>query len=345
MRKLRVWTMVLAALAVASGTALAQERQITGTVTRSAGGQPITEATISVTGSSATAKTNEQGKYSIDVGPGEARLVIRAIGYRSEEVVVEPGQETADAALSEDIFKLEELVVSGQQTGVERRNATTSTAIVTGEDLSQVQAASLDQALQGKLAGADIQQNSGGPGGGLQIRIRGANTAIGSSDPLFVVDGVLYSNATLPSGLFNVTGSSANRGRGELQDDAVNRLADLDPSDIASVEVLKGAAASSIYGSKAANGVVIITTHKGRVGRPRVNVTQRFGFFDLLRGPGFLTFDTTQALAAYGDAVVRPYIRPDGTLPANDFLNQLAGGKPFAWETQASGGGGDVNTK
>ena len=349
MRKLRVWTMVLAALAalaVASGTALAQERQITGTVTRASGGQPVTEATISVTGSSATTKTNEQGKYSIDVGPGEVRLVIRAIGYRSEEVVVGPGQETADAALSEDIFKLEELVVSGQQTGVERRNATTSTAIVTSEDLKQVQAASLDQALQGKLAGADIQQNSGGPGGGLQIRIRGANTAIGSSDPLFVVDGVLYSNATLPSGLFNVTGSSANRGRGELQDDAVNRLADLDPSDIASVEVLKGAAASSIYGSKAANGVVIITTHKGRVGRPRVNVTQRFGFTELLRGPGFLTFDTTQALAAYGDAVVRPYMVPgDSLMPAHDFLNQLAGSKPFTWETQASVGGGDENTK
>lgn len=347
MRTRYVWTMSLAALAVASATARAQEREITGTVTRATDGQPIAEAAVSVAGGGGRveAKTNAQGRYSIAVGPGEARLIFRAIGYRSIDVVVEPGQETADAALSEDIFKLEELVVSGQQTGVERRNATTSTAVVSGEDLSQVQAASLDQALQGKLAGADIEQNSGGPGGGLQIRIRGANTAIGSSDPLFVVDGVMYSNSTLPSGLFNVTGSSANRGRGELQDDAVNRLADLDPSDIASVEVLKGAAASSIYGSKAANGVVIITTHKGRPGRPRVNVIQRFGFTELLRGPGFLTFDTTEALAAYGDAVVRPYIRPDGTLPANDFLQQIAGNKPFTWETQASVGGGDENTK
>ena len=347
MRKLCVWTAVLVALVGAAGSALAQERQVKGTVTRATGGQPIAEAAISVAGGGprAGARTDAQGRYDITVGPGEVKLTVRAIGFRSADVLVAEGQETADVALNEDIFKLEELVVSGQQTGVERRNATTSTAIVTGEDLRQVQAASLDQALQGKLAGADISQNSGGPGGGLQIRIRGANTAIGSSDPLFVVDGVLYSNATMPSGLFNVTGSSSNRGRGELQDDAVNRLADLDPSDIASVEVLKGAAASSIYGSKAANGVVIITTNKGRVGRPRVNVTQRFGFVELLRGPGFLAWDTTNALATYGDSIVRPYIRPDGTLPANDFLNQLAGGKPFAWETEASVGGGDENTK
>jgi len=338
---------VLAALIGAAGSASAQERQITGTVTRANGGQPISEAAISVAGGGprAAARTNEQGRYSVTVPSAAATLTFRAIGFRSADLTVPEGQDVADVTLSEDVFKLEEVVVSGQQTGVERRNATTSTAIVTSEDIKQVQSSSLDQALQGKIAGANIQQNSGGPGGGLQIQIRGANTAIGSSDPLLVVDGVMFSNATLPSGLFNVTGSSANRGRGELQDDAVNRLADLDPNEIASVEVLKGAAASSIYGSKAANGVVIITTNKGRVGRPRVSATQRFGFTELLRGPGFRTFDTTTALATYDQAIVRPYIRSDGTLPANDFLQELAGSKPFTWETTADVGGGDENTK
>ena len=352
MRRLRVWTAVLAALVGAAGSALAQEREVTGTVTRATGGQPIAEAAISVAGGGprAAARTNDQGRYSIMVPPGEVKLTIRAIGYRSADVVVPPEQATADAALGEDIFKLEELVVSGQQTGVERRNATTSTAIVTSEDLKQVQAATLDQALQGKLAGARIEQNSGGPGGGLQIRIRGANTAIGSSDPLFVVDGVLYSNSTLPSGLFSVTGSSANRGRGELQDDAVNRLADLNPNDIASVEVLKGAAASSIYGSKAANGVVIITTNKGRVGRPKVNITQRFGFASLLRGPTQRAFTDSSALATYSEtgkidtATVRSY-EVNGALPNHDLLDEVAGSKPFAWETLADVGGGDENTK
>lgn len=352
MRRLRVWTTVLAALVGAAGSALAQEREVTGTVTRANGGQPIAEAAISVAGGGprAAARTNDQGRYSIMVAPGDVKLTVRAIGFRSAEVVVPAGQATADAALGEDIFKLEELVVSGQQTGVERRNATTSTAIVTSEDLKQVQAATLDQALQGKLAGARIEENSGGPGGGLQIRIRGANTAIGSSDPLFVVDGVGYSNATLPSGLFSVTGSSANRGRGELQDDAVNRLADLNPNDIASVEVLKGAAASSIYGSKAANGVVIITTKKGRVGKPRVSVTQRFGFASLLRGPGERAFTDSSALATYSEtgkidtATVRSY-EVNGALPNHDLLDEVAGSKPFAWETLADVGGGDENTK
>ena len=357
MRTPFVWTAVLAALVGAAGSAPAQERQITGTVTRANGAQPIAEATISFAGGGprAAARTNEQGRYSVTVPAGAATLTFRAIGYRSADVIVPEGQEVADAALTEDVFKLEEVVVSGQQTGVERRNATTSTAIVTSEDIKQVQSASLDQALQGKIAGANIEQNSGGPGGGLQIRVRGANTAIGSSDPLFVVDGVMYSNATLPSGLFTVTGSSANRGRGELQDDAVNRLADLNPNDIASVEVLKGAAASSIYGSKAANGVVIITTNKGRVGRPRVNITQRLGFTELLRGPGARGFSLDSAFATFSEhapgdtpkidsATVLSYA-VNGQLPFYDHLQELAGNKPFTWETAADVGGGDENTK
>ncbi|HXS23639.1 MAG TPA: carboxypeptidase regulatory-like domain-containing protein, partial [Gemmatimonadales bacterium] len=197
MRTLRVWTAVLAALVGASGSALAQERQISGTVTRASDGQPIAEAAISMVGGGprAAARTNTQGRYSVNVPAGDVKLTIRAIGFRSADLEVPAGQDQADAALAEDVFKLEEVVVSGQQTGIERRNATTSTAIVTSEDLKQVQSATLDQALQGKLAGANIEQNSGGPGGGMQVRIRGANTAIGSSDPLFVVDGVMYSNS------------------------------------------------------------------------------------------------------------------------------------------------------
>jgi TonB-linked SusC/RagA family outer membrane protein len=337
----------MAAIALACGAtgAAAQEREVTGTVTREAGGQPIAEATVSVVGGARTARTNAQGRYSINVPAGDARLAIRAIGFQRVEASVPSSVNTLDVQLKEDVFKLDELVVSGQQTGVERRNATTSTAIVTSEDLTNVQAASVDQALQGKVAGAVIQQNSGGPGGGLQVQVRGgANTAIGASDPLFVVDGVIYSNATIPSGLFNVTASSSNRGRGELQDDAVNRLADLNPSDIASIEVLKGAAASSIYGSKAANGAVIITTNRGKVGKPRVNFTQRLGFNSLLRAPGFRSFDEATARATYGDDVVNAAIAV-APFTNYDHVQELAGSKPFAWETLGDVSGGNENTK
>src|SRR5207245_10256744 len=143
---------------------------------------------------------------------------------------------------------------------------------------------------QGRVPGAYIQQNSGAPGGGTQIQIRGSNTVIGSADPLFVVDGVIYSDASISSGLFTVTASAnhqSTRNDGEKQDDSVNRLTALNPNDIASIDILRGAAASSIYGSKGVNGVVIITTNRGKAGKPRANIVQRVGFSELQRG-----FDT-----------------------------------------------------
>src|SRR5260370_10710049 len=103
----------------------------------------------------------------------------------------------------------------------------------------------------------------------------------------------------MPTGLFNVTRSSANRGNGEAKDDPVNRLADLNPNDIESIEVLRGAAAASIYGSKAANGVIVIRTNHGTAGKPRASITQRLGTAAVLRGPGTRSFTEAQALGLY----------------------------------------------
>ena len=142
----------------------------------------------------------------------------------------------------------------------------------------------------------------------MQVQIRGVNTAIGASDPLFVVDGIIYSNATVPTGLYSVTKSGTLSGSGPLQDDGANRLADLNPEDIASIEVLKSAAASSIYGSKAANGVVIITTKQGQAGKPKADITQRIGAAHLLRGPEERRFTVAQADSVYTAATVRPFL-------------------------------------
>src|SRR6185503_13419742 len=129
---------------------------------------------------------------------------------------------------------------------------------------------------QGKLAGANLQFNSGAPGGGAQIRLRGISTINGQASPLFVMDGVILSNVAIGSGSNAITSAAA--GANTIpQEDPVNRIADLNPNDIESIEVLKGASAAALYGSKAANGVVIITTKRGRAGKPAVNVTQRFG--------------------------------------------------------------------
>ncbi len=344
MRTLGVW-MAAAALALGAARAAAQEREVTGTVMRESGGQPIAEATVSVVGGARTASTNAQGRFSVAVGAGDTRLAIRAIGFQRVEVSVPAGVSHVDVPLRDDVFKLDELVVSGQQTGVERRNAATSTAVIGGEDLTETPAITVDKALQGKVAGAIISTNSGAPGGGLQVQIRGNNTIIGNSDPLFVVDGVIISNATIASGLSTVTGSSANRGSAEAQDDAVNRLADLNPADIASIEVLKSAAASSIYGGKAANGVVVITTKRGKTGKAHTNITQRFGFYDLLRYYKPRAYDTTTAFAQFGRANVLPYVQADGSLPVLDHTKELFGNRPLSYDTQVSTSGGNENTQ
>jgi TonB-linked SusC/RagA family outer membrane protein len=338
----------LAALLASSAVrAWAQERQITGLVT-ARGGAPIGAVNVSVVGTAFATATHDDGRYVIAAPQGVVTLLFRRIGLKRKEVVVPADQATADVELEEDVFNLEAVVVTGQQTGIERRNAAIATSVITGADVTSVPAPTVDRALQARVPGAIISQNSGAPGGGTQVQIRGAKTVIGAADPLFVVDGVIYSNASISSGLFSVTQSGnpqSTRNDGEKQDDPVNRLADLNPADIATIEVLRGAAASSIYGSKAANGVVIITTKRGQAGRPRASITQRYGISSLLRDVPSRQFDTTTAFDLFGDsALIRSYL-VNGQLPNYDHLREVAGRKAPAYETQLDLSGGGGNTR
>lgn len=340
----RVGLLLAALVACGVAGAWAQERQITGLVTSTAG-DPVAGASVSVVGTAFSTVTHDDGRYVISAPSGAVTLLFRRIGFKRKQVAVTADQGTADVQLEQDVFNLEAVVVTGQQTGIERRNAAIATSVVTGADVTGVPAPTVDRALQAKVPGAIISQNSGAPGGGTQIQIRGAKTVIGASDPLFVVDGVIYSNASISSGLFSVTQSGnpqSTRNDGEKQDDPVNRLADLNPEDIETIEVLRGAAASSIYGSKAANGVVIITTKRGQAGKPRATITQRYGISSLLRDVPSRQFDTTTAFDLFGDsALIRSYL-VNGQLPNYDHLKEVAGRKAPAYETQLdlSGGGG-----
>jgi len=336
----------------------AQQRQITGQVTSAATREAVAGVNVSVTGTAFAAVTNAEGRYAI-AAPGSAvTLVFRRIGFKRKEAAVSAGQITADVQLEEDVFNLEAVVVTGQQTGISRANAATSSTVVTAAEITSVPAPAVDRALQGRVPGAYIQQNSGAPGGGTQIQIRGSNTVIGSADPLFVVDGVIYSDASISSGLFTVTASGnpqSTRNDGEKQDDPVNRLTDLNPNDIASIDILRGAAASSIYGSKGVNGVVIITTNRGKAGKPRANIVQRVGFSELQRGFDTRVFDTTSAIALYAssgnatdDSVARAQILSymvNGRLPTYDHLREVAGEKPMSYETQLDVSGGSGETR
>src|SRR5438046_2727332 len=349
-------TLALATLVGVAG-ASAQQRQITGQVTSAATREAVAGVNVSVTGTAFAAVTNAEGRYAIAAPGGAVTLVFRRIGFKRKEAPVPAGQSAADVQLEEDVFNLEAVVVTGQQTGISRANAATSSTVVTAAEITSVPAPAVDRALQGRVPGAYIQQNSGAPGGGTQIQIRGSNTVIGSADPLFVVDGVIYSDASISSGLFTVTASGnpqSTRNDGEKQDDSVNRLTDLNPNDIASIDILRGAAASSIYGSKGVNGVVIITTNRGKAGKPRANIVQRVGFSELQRGFGTRVFDTTSAFDLYansGDAaadaaekaLIRSYL-VNGQLPTYDHLHEVAGEKPINYETQldVSGGAGET---
>lgn len=336
----------LTALALFPAALLAQQRRLVGTVRIDGTAEPIPGAIISVFNGGAATQSDEQGRFTITLPDGAQRLRLRALGYAARDVTAPP-TDTATFFLSRAALTLDQVVVTGQATVISKRNAITSTSNVDSAELNRVPAAAVDIALAGKIAGANIQTNSGAPGGGAQIQIRGAHTVIGASDPLIIVDGVIYSNASIPSGLYTVTGSGSASGSGPTQDDVANRLADLNPNDIVSIEVLKSAAASSIYGSKAANGVVIITTNRGMAGRPRANITQRLGWSNLLRGPGERVFDTTSAFGIYSSPEDSSIIRSllvNGKLPYYDHLKELAGGNAPASETQVDVGGGTGNT-
>ncbi|HWZ59582.1 MAG TPA: SusC/RagA family TonB-linked outer membrane protein, partial [Gemmatimonadaceae bacterium] len=322
-----------------------QLRTVVGKVVRSNDGQPVLGATVTQVGAPGRGTFGDgQGRFRLQVTAGPVFLHVRAIGYLAKDVPVPDADTAVTVALVPDALKLEQVVITGTATTVNRRSAPTSDVGIDSADLTRAPAQTVDQELQGKVAGARLETNSGAPGGGVQIQIRGVSTVIGGSDPLFVVDGVIYSNASIPTGLFQATGSGSNNGTGPTQDDASNRLADLNPDDIESIQVLKSAAAASIYGSKAANGVIIITTKRGKAGKPRTTVTQRTGFSHLLRGPVSRRFTVAEADSAYGVGTVAPYI-VNGQLPFHDHLTEIAGRTPINSQTLVDVQGGNDNTR
>jgi TonB-dependent starch-binding outer membrane protein SusC len=344
MRRGIVWIAV--AFTAAAAQVQAQERHINGTVVRENDRQPISYAQVVVQGGTARTQADQGGKFRITTPAGAVTLMIRAIGFVPKDVPVAVTDSVIVVTMVEEATKLSEVVVTGQATTTTKAAATTPTDLVSAADLTRAPAQTVDEALQGKVPGADIRTNSGAPGGGVQVQIRGINTATGNSDPLFVVDGVIYSNQTISTGLFEATQSGGLSTDGMQQDDAVNRLADLNPDDIESIEVLKSAAASSIYGSKAANGVVIITTKRGKAGKLRINVSQETGFAHLLRGPENEAWNIPQAEAAFGltAATIQPF-EVNGALPVYNHLDEVAGQTPLQSTTNLDLSGGSDNTQ
>jgi TonB-linked SusC/RagA family outer membrane protein len=233
----------------------AQTHVVTGKI-GDASGQGIPGVNIIKKGTTVGSTTDANGNFSIEATDQDI-LVVSFIGYLTEEVTV-GNQTKIDVLLNEDIATLQEVVVVGY--GEQKKSDVTGAiSSVNGENLRGTVTASVDQALQGRVAGVQVTQNSGQPGGAVSIRIRGTTSLTGSSEPLYVIDGLQVSgNAG------GIAGFDWQGGAGGQQANTVNPLAAINPNDIESIEVLKDASATAIYGSRAANGVVIITTKRGK---------------------------------------------------------------------------------
>jgi len=228
--------------------------EITGRVTSSEDKESLPGVNVVVKGTSTGTITDVDGQYKIDVPNEEAILVFSSVGFTSQEITV--GTRTSiDIYLVPDITQLEEIVVTGYGE-MKRGDLTTAQVTVGSEQIQETVNTTIEQAIQGRAAGVYVTQNSGQPGGGMSVNIRGISSISGSNEPLYVIDGVQYQQNDIVS-----YGSASSS----------NPIAGLNPSDIENIEILQGPSATAIYGSRATNGVVMITTKRGKKGETKVN--------------------------------------------------------------------------
>jgi TonB-linked SusC/RagA family outer membrane protein len=233
---------------VAPKRTVTQDIKLTGTVTDASTGEAITGANVLIEGSTNGVITDANGHYSITVPNSNSVLIFSFVGYNTERVVFN-GQPLLNVQLVPDITKLEEVVVIGYGT-IRKSDVTGSISQVRTQTLESIPVYSMEQALKSGAAGVRVLQNSGQPGSRIEVRIRGGNSMIGSNEPLYVVDG------------FPVTGG----------------IGFLNPSDLESVDILKDASATAIYGSRGANGVVIITSKRGKAGQKgKIEINSLYG--------------------------------------------------------------------
>ena len=229
----------------------AQERQVTGKV-KDGTGTGMPGVTVAVKGTQRGTSTDVDGNYKVAV-PTNATLVFSYVGYSNQEIAVGT-RSVVDVTLLEDNKVLNEVVVVGYGT-VKKKDATGAVNAIGAKDFQKGIVVSPEQLMQGRVAGVQITQSSGEPGGGINVRIRGTSSVFGGNNPLFVIDGVPLAGDNTSSG-----GDASGVGR----QPAKNPLNFLNPEDIASIDILKDASATAIYGSRGANGVVLITTKKGK---------------------------------------------------------------------------------
>ena len=241
-----------------------QKFTVKGTVNDS-NGQPLPGANVLEKGSTNGAQTDFDGNFSLTVSDENATLVVSYIGFLTQEVALS-GKTSLVITLQEDAAKLDEIVLVGYGS-VRKGDVSTSVGVVNADELADQLTTGFDQAMTGKVAGVQVLQTSGSPGGNISIRVRGTASISAGNDPLYVIDGVPLSNDTKFAG-----------GKTSQYETPTNPLNSINTNDIESIQILKDAAATAIYGSRGSNGVVLITTKKGKSGKLKVSYNMNVGF-------------------------------------------------------------------
>jgi TonB-dependent SusC/RagA subfamily outer membrane receptor len=284
---------------------MAQTRTISGKVTDQTNGGGLPGVTVLLKGTTTGVSTNADGNFSLGVPASGGTLTFSSIGFITQEQPI-GNSAVISVAMVTDMKQLNEVVVTGYGQQQNRAEVKGAVSTVSSADYKDQPIIGVDQALQGRAAGVQVSQSSGTPGGGISVRVRGAASIGASNEPLYVVDG-------LPVNSGNTTQVGAG---GQL----TNGLNDLNPNDIESIEVLKDAASAAIYGSRASNGVVLITTKRGKSGKARIDLDYYTGAQSVWKRPQVLNGE--QQTQLFLDAAANAF-------PANAAGNYPAFGTTF----------------
>lgn len=286
---------------------------VTGTVNGELNGEGLPGVNILLKGTSTGTVTDQSGNYRIEVPAGKQVLVFSFIGYETQEITV-TGQNVLNVTLDPDVRSLSEVVVVGYGTQ-KLKDVTGSISSISARDIQNQPASNIEALLQGRAAGVQISQASGAPGGNLNIRIRGASSINAGNEPLYVIDGVpIYNGSKDPSGTSYGTFNSTNA------------LASLNTEDIESIQILKDASATAIYGSRGNNGVIIITTKRGKSEKSQISYSGYYGVQKVIRNLDLLNgAEHAQFLNEWADAnnITRPFSDPAAIGEGTNWQDQI----------------------
>lgn len=312
---------------------LSQQRTITGTVTDNSDGSTIPGVSILAIGTEIGTVTDIDGNYSLTIEETVTKLRFSFMGMRTEEIEIGTSA-IINIRLESDNIGLDEVVVIGYGS-VKKSDLTGSVALVNMDDLSEVPSSSFDKKLQGRVAGVQVTALSGQPGGATSMKIRGANSIMSGTEPLYVIDGVLMESQQNLSWI----GSPAENG-----------LSSINPNDIESINILKDASATAIYGARGANGVVIITTKKGKIGKDKISfkayvgMQQKASHIDVMNASQFATLFDEAGYNADPDGYNPSYPNPDSLGAGTDWQKEIYRDAPIQ-NYQLSFSGGNEKTQ